>query len=181
MTFPMPSTELSSISFEEAIAYTHTLLLRADELSDREFQKAISDLIATANGARGFFVSYLTEDWEISDRQIEAIIAAIESAPLLASELLVKNLSMSTAMAIAHRRAGNDTQAAGSDRVARRSTALMRSANLDEIERIAAQMQYSAQTGEGEYADFLQKWGYDAEQRVAIDMALLAASQPQGA
>ncbi|WP_019499613.1 hypothetical protein [Pseudanabaena sp. PCC 6802] len=180
MTFLLSPTELSSISFEEAIAYTHTLLLRADELSDREFQRAIADLIDSANGARGFFVGYLTEDWEISDRQINAIIAAIESVPFPASELLVKNLSMSTAMAIAHRRAGNDSQAEGSDRVARRSTALIRSANLEEIERIAAQMQYSAQTSEGEYADFLQKWGYDAEQRAAIDMALLAASQPQG-
>jgi hypothetical protein len=179
MTSPISSIEPSSISFEEAIAYTHTLLLRADELSDRDFQQAISDLIATANGARGFFVSYLTEDWEISSQQINAIIAAIASVPVPASELLVKNLSMSTAMAIAHRRAGNDTQAEGSDRVARRSTELMRSANLDEIERIASQMQYSAQTGEGEYADFLQKWGYDAEQRGAIAMALLAVTQTQ--
>jgi hypothetical protein len=178
MTFPLSSTELSSISFEEAIAYTHTLLLRADELSDRELQLAISNLIDTANGARGFFVSYLTEDWEISSQQINAIIAAIASVPLPASELLVKNLSMSTAMAIAHRRAGNATQAEGSDRVARRSTELMRSIDLDEVERIASQMQYSAQTGEGEYADFLNKWGYDAEQRAAIAMVLLAV--PEG-
>ena len=177
MTLPylLSKTELESISFEAAIAYTEKLLQSVDELTDLEFQQVIADLIATTNGARGFFVRYLTQDWAIGDRQTEAVVKALKSVPIPASELIIKNLAMSTAMAIAHRRAGNETQAQGSDRVAARSTALIQLINLDEITRIASQMQKSAQTGEGAYAEFLNKWGYDAEQRAAMDVALAKA------
>jgi transcription antitermination factor NusG len=175
MTFLLTSTELASISFEEAIAYAEKLLLNGYELSDLEFQQAIADLISTVNGARGFLVSYMTQDWEIGDRQMQAVIQAIGSVPVPAAELMVKNLSMSTAMAIVHRRAGNESQAQGSDRVTRRSTELIRSTNLDEVKRIAAQMRQSAQTGEGEYAGFLSKWGYDAEQKAAMASAISSA------
>jgi hypothetical protein len=170
--FPLPKIELESISFEAAIAYTEKLLQRADDLTDLEFQQAIADLILTVNGARGFFVSYLTQDWIIGDRQTEAIVKALKSVPIPASELVVKNLSMSTAMAIAHRRTGNEVQAQGSDRVAARSKELIQLMNFDLVNRIVSQMRHSAQTGEGEYAEFLNKWGYDAEQRMSMDVAL---------
>jgi hypothetical protein len=177
MTFPylLSKTELESISFEAAIAYTEKLLQSVNELTNLELQQAIADLIATANGARGLFVSYMTEDWEIGKQQTKAIIEAIKFVPTPASELIVKNLAMSTAMAIAHRRAGNETQAQGSDRVAARSTELIQLINLDAVKHIASQMQESTQTGEGAYAEFLNKWGYDAEQKAAMDIALAKA------
>jgi hypothetical protein len=174
MTFPYPlsNVELTSISFQDAIAYTEQLMADSEKFSGEEFQLAISNLIASSNGARGFFVSYMTQDWEIGEPQMQAIIAAIKSVPTPSSELLVKNLAMSTAMAIAHRRAGNEEQAQGSDRVAARSTELIQLINLDEVKQIASQMRQSTQTGEGAYAEFLSKWGYDREQKSAMDMAL---------
>jgi hypothetical protein len=174
MTFPylLSNSELASISFQDAIAYTEKLLADSENFSGEEFQLTISNLITSSNGARGFFVSYMTQDWEIGEQQVQAIIEAIKSVPTPASELLVKNLAMSTAMAIAHRRTGNKEQAQGSDRVASRSTELIQLINLDEVKHIASQMQQSAQTGDGEYAEFLNKWGYDREQRSAMDIAL---------
>jgi hypothetical protein len=174
MTFqyPLSNPELESISFEDAIAYTADLLSDCENIADSEFQLAVSNLIATSNGARGFFVSYLTQGWEIGELKTLAIVEAIKSAQTPASELIVKNLAMSTAMAIAHRRIGNEDQAQGSDLVAARSKELIQLINLDGIELIALQIQQSAQTGEGAYAEFLNKWRYDAEQKTAIDIAL---------
>ncbi len=173
--YPLPKTELESISFEAAIAYTEKLLRDREKITDTEFKLTISNLIASSNGARGFLVIYMTEDWEIGELQMQSIIEAIKAVPIPASELIVKNLAMSTAMAIAHRRTGNEVQAQGSDRVAARSTKLIQFINLDEVKHIASQMRQSTQTGEGAYAEFLNKWGYDAEQRAAMDVALAKA------
>jgi hypothetical protein len=75
---------------------------------------------------------------------------------------------MSTAMAITHRRAGNNEQAQGSDRVAKRTALLIEKVNLLEVKEIAMQMSHSAITDNGTYTDFLKKWGYDVEQKQAI-------------
>ena len=75
---------------------------------------------------------------------------------------------MSTAMAIVHQRAGNSEQAQGSKRVAKRTALLMEKVDLVEVRTTAAQMQNSASTNTGKYVSFLEKWGYDVEQKHAI-------------
>ncbi len=159
------------MTFEEAIAYTDQLLSRTD-LDDAQLQSEITNLVRTANGARGFFVCFLTGEWELADNPSPAIIQALQAEPNAIAELLVKNLAMSTAMAIAHRRNGNEEQAQGSDRVAERTALLIEKVDLPEVHTIAEQMQNSADTDSGEYAAFLEKWGYDAEQKQAIANAL---------
>ncbi len=153
-----------SLTFEEAIAYTENLFKATS--SDRELQQAIADLVSTDNGARGFFVFYLTNT--IADRPTQPVIQALQDVPAPSAELLVKNLAMSTAMAIAHRRNQNETLALSSQQVSDRTANLIQLLNLSEVKRIADLMQHSAQSGEGEYANFLTKWGYDSEQRAAI-------------
>lgn len=155
------------MTFEEAISYTETLLSRSD-LDDAQLQAEITNLVKTSNGARGFFVCFLTGAWELADNPSPAIIQALQAEPKAISELLVKNLAMSTAMAITHRRNGNPDQANDSDRVAKRTALLIEKVDLPEVRAIAKQMQDSAIANNGEYATFLEKWGYDAEQKQAI-------------
>ncbi|NUN65216.1 hypothetical protein HCU40_10725 [Pseudanabaena biceps] len=155
------------MTFEEAIAYTENLLSRQD-LDDSQLKAEITTLIQTANGARGFFVCFLTGEWQLADAPSPAIIQALQSAPNMIAELLVKNLVMSTAMAIAHRRADNQEQAQGSDLVAKRTSLLIKQVDLMEVSQISKQMYSSAISNSGEYASFLEKWGYDHEQKQAI-------------
>lgn len=156
-----------AITFEEAIAYTETLLARKD-LEDSQLQAEITNLVKTSNGARGFFVTFLTGEWELADNPSPAIIQALQAKPDAIAELLVKNLAMSTAMAIAHRRNGRPDQADDSDRVAKRTALLIEKVDLPEVRTIASQILNSATTNTGEYAAFLEKWGYDDEQKQAI-------------
>lgn len=156
-----------AITFEEAIAYTETLLARKD-LDDTQLQSEITNLVKTANGARGFFVTFLTGEWELADNPSPAIIQALQAEPDAIAELLIKNLAMSTAMAITHRRNGRLDQSDDSDRVANRTALLIEKVDLPEVRVITTQMLNSATTNTGEYAAFLEKWGYDDEQKQAI-------------
>ena len=159
------------MTFEEAIAYTENLPSRFpldQKLDDKQLETEIAELVQTQNGARGFFVSFLTGEWHLADAPSMAIIRALRSKPEAIAELLVKNLAMSTAMAITHQRAGNSEQAAGSTRVAKRTALLIEKVDLAEVQIIVSQMQTSAISGQGEYVAFLEKWGYDAEQKEAI-------------
>ena len=158
---------MKNMTFEEAITYTENLLGRGD-VEELQLESEISTLVQTSNGARGFFVCFLTGEWQLADNPSSGIIKALQSEPNAIAELLVKNLAMSTAMAIVHQRADNSEQAQGSKRVAKRTALLMEKVDLVEVRTIAAQMQNSASTSTGEYVSFLEKWGYDVEQKQAI-------------
>ncbi|MBD2177788.1 hypothetical protein H6F42_12780 [Pseudanabaena sp. FACHB-1998] len=159
------------MTFEEAIAYTEALLSRSD-LDEVSLETEIAQLVQTSNGARGFFVCFLTGEWQLADAPSPSVIRALQSAPDAIAELLVKNLAMSTAMAITHRRSGHEDQAQGSDRVARRTALLIEKVDLAEVRTIAITMKDSALNNSGEYVNFLDKWGYDAEQKQAIAQIL---------
>ena len=158
---------MKNMTFEEAISYTENLLKRGD-VEELQLESEISTLVQTSNGARGFFVCFLTGEWQLADNPSSGIIKALQSEPEAIAELLVKNLAMSTAIAIVHQRSGNIEQAQGSKRVAKRTALLMEKVDLVEVRTIAAQMQNSASTNTGEYVSFLEKWGYDVEQKQAI-------------
>jgi hypothetical protein len=165
-----------SITFQEAIATTQSLLeqMEADRLSDAEIREAIASLVKSMNGARGFFVTYLTDERSFADRPSESTIEALKSSPTIVSELLVKNVTMSAAMAITHRRNNDENAAQGSDRVCRRSVQLIQKLKLDAIETELKQLHQSVVTGEGSYKDFLDSWGYagDREQMQTIQQAI---------
>jgi len=169
--FTLLVNTIKNMTFEEAIAYTENLLSRKD-LENSQLESEIAELVQTSNGARGFFVCFLTGEWQLADAPSSSIIRALQSAPDAIAELLVKNLAMSTAMAIFHRHAGSEEQAQGSDRVARRTSLLIEKIDLAEVREISAQMYNSATITTGKYAAFLEKWGYDAEQKQAIANAL---------
>jgi hypothetical protein len=84
------------------------------------------------------------------------------------AELLVKNVAMSSAMAITHHRSGDEKAAQGSERVRSRTIHLIKQVELPQVRKLALALRESAVTGEGSYKLFLQRWGYDAEQRQVI-------------
>ncbi len=168
--FAVPMT----VTFEQAITLTQSLLdqLAANDLSDAELEVAVSQLVQHENGARGFFVSYLTDPRPLADTPSPGLIQALRSSPEQVGELLVKNLAMATAMAITHRRNQNDDMAEGSDRVQQRVVGLIQQVQLPGVYTKIAQMQLSLSTDNGPYQDFLDRWGYDTEQRQAIGHVL---------
>jgi len=168
--FAVPMT----VTFEQAITLTQSLLdqLAANDLSDAELEVAVSQLVQHENGARGFFVSYLTDPRPLADAPSPGLIQALRSSPEPVAELLVKNLAMATAMAITHRRNQNEDMAQGSDRVQQRVMGLVQQVQLPIVPTKLAQMQASLATADGPYQAFLERWGYDAEQRQAIAQAL---------
>lgn len=170
----MPVTIPETVTFQQAIALTQSLLsqMEADELSEAEIAAAIATLVKSANGARGFFVTYLTGDGSLADNPSPAIIQALQSAPDTVAELLVKNLAMSAAMAITHRRSQNEVMAQGSERVRQRTAQIIQLVQLSAVYEQSQRLQESIETGQGSYQAFLDRWGYDGEQRQVIQQAL---------
>jgi hypothetical protein len=156
------------MTFERAIAITDELIENSDRLTPETIQQRITDLVSTENGARGFFVTYLTSDRPFADIPTGEILAALSVSPAIVGELLVKNLAMSTAMALYHRRNAEEENALGSDRVRQRTSQLIRSLFSPEITEKLYRLQESLEKGAGDYETFLDRWGYDREQRQAI-------------
>ncbi len=177
-SIPVPE----NITFEQSIALTQSFMaqMQDGQFSEADLEATLSALVASENGARGFFVTYLTNEGSLPDHPTDAVIHALQSSPEVVSELLVKNLAMSAAMAITHRRNQNEEMAQGSDRVQRRTIDLIQKIQLPEVATKAAKLRQSAATGSGDYQTFLERWSYDAEQRQVIqqqiDRALGAAT-----
>jgi hypothetical protein len=168
LRIPDPAT------FEEAIAITQTILdhMERRELPDAEIERAVAALITTESGGRGFFLTYLTDKRSLANQPSAAVINALHSSPDIVAKLLVKNLAMSTAMAMTHRRNQNEAMAEGSDRVRSRAMHLIELIQLPRVAQEAQLLHESATTGIGEYQKFLERWGYDAEQRQVIQQVL---------
>ncbi|WP_041244015.1 hypothetical protein [Gloeobacter kilaueensis] len=163
-----------AISFAQAIERT-TALLDEQAAGQRDAEKlyrAVADLVATANGARGFFVTFLSGEWPIADALPDGLVEALRTAPAVVAPLMTKNLAMSTAMIWAHRQNGDAEAASGSEQVARRSAALIARLQLPQIEREIAELKRALTDGQGDYAAFLDRWGYTEAQRAAIKEAI---------
>jgi len=169
-TFMVPE----NLTFEAAIALSTELLdrLAAGAWSAPDLETAIAQLVATENGARGFFVTYLSDERAFADTPSEAVLAALRTAPAIVAPLLIKNLVMSTAMIITHHRHDRTDLAQGSARVQARSRHLIQQLHLSELTTHIQAMQTSLTTPSGDYQPFLTRWGYDAEQKNAMHQAL---------
>ena len=175
----IPSSLLASetITFEGAIELTQSLLslIEADQLSEADIEQAVRSLVKTQNGARAFFVTYLTDDRPEADHPSPGVVEALRSAPEIVAELLVKNLAMSSAMVVYHSRHQSEEMAAGSARVQKRSRNLIQILQMPACKTIGSQMLESLQNGKGEYEEFFQRWGYDDEQKLAMGSAVRSA------
>ena len=167
-----------ALSFQDAITTTQSLMAKManDELSEVEIEQAIASIVSSKSGARGFFVPYLTSEVTLADNPSSGVINALKTAPEVVSELLVKNLAMSSAMAITHRRNNDESNAQGSERVALRTANLIRLVNLDLVTEELNKLKATIATGEGEYQEFLKRWNYDREQQEVIQQAIAQVS-----
>lgn len=164
----------TEITFEEAIASTQSLLeqVQASKLSPEQIGEAIAALVQSENGARGFFVTYLTSDSSLADHPPDELVQALRKSPDIVGELLAKNVAMSAAMTLTHRRNDDEEMAQSSLRVRDRSARLIELVSLDAVYNRCRQLLESAVTGAGNYGAFLNRWRYDAEQRQLICNAL---------
>ncbi|WP_218081973.1 hypothetical protein [Anthocerotibacter panamensis] len=155
-------------TFEEALTLAQDLVDRYEH--DKVPATALKDLLATPAGARGFLVVFLCGDYSYADHPPEELLHLLQTAPAPLPELLVKNLVMSTAMMLTHTRQGSPEAVEGSHRVARRARALLEKLSSCQDQLQAMQLALTQNTGP--HATFLKKWGYDTEQRQAMQEAL---------
>ena len=157
-----------SITFENAIQQTQDLLSQIEFLDAKTITQKFTELVSTENGARGFFVTYLTSDLSHTEYPSLEVITALKTSPIFVNELLVKNLAMSTAMVIYHRSQGDEENAQGSEKVQEKTGQLIKQLLSQSLGEKLQQLATSLNTGQGEYQAFLERWGYDDCQRQAI-------------
>jgi hypothetical protein len=164
----------AGISFEQALQETNNFLdlLSSGTLKEAEIEHIVSLLVKSENGARGFFVNYLTTEQTYADHPSTGILKGLQSSPEIVSELLVKNLAMSTATIVAHHQNGDHDLAQGSQTVQKRTLTLLKELNLPESQLKLAILAETLKTGHGQYQPFLERWGYDQQQKDAIAQIL---------
>lgn len=162
-----------NITFEEAIALTEKFIQQIPELSESEKESIVSSLVISENGARGFFVTYLTNENPSVDEKSSGIIAGLKTSPEIVSELLVKNVAMSTAMKITHERNNSLEMVEKSARVTQRSLILISQLSLSQIQEKIELLIKTIKEEKGVYQEFLNRWGYDDEQKQAIYQQLI--------
>ena len=171
-------SEAAAPSFQQAMEITAQWLnlWEAGELSDEVLADRVAELVASRDGARGFFVVSLAGDCPLMDRLPDPVVFALRQAGDGVVDLSARNLAMSTAMALHHERNADAAQQAGSERVQSRCTELLR---VLEPEAVKGRLEtlLEATEGRGEDVAFLKRWGYDAGQTAAIAEAVLAVAE----
>ena len=141
-----------------------------DEISDEVISDRIGDLIKTVEGARGFFVVSLSIDCPLMDRFPDALIFQLRSSGEIVVDLTVKNLAMSSAMIITHRR-NKDPQEIQSERIKIRCIELLKVLDPAQVKK-RLDILLDATKGNGTDLKFINKWGYDDEQINAISESI---------
>ena len=165
-------------SFQDAIALTQQLLEAAADSNTALDTDAIAQLTGSVNGGRGFFVVYLTAEESPADQPTDAVLAALASNPETVNDLLVKNVVMSAAMTVTHHRNGDNAMVAMSQTTSDRSLAHIKGLlarggpAAEDLANLVRTMGQALTHGTGEYKDFLDKWKYDAEQRITMATAI---------
>ena len=148
----------------------------AAEISDEVLADRVAQLLASRDGARGFFVVSLTSDSPLMDRLPEPLVEQMRHAGAALVDLTARNLAMSSAMALQHGRSGDAEQQGRSERIRERSSELLRQLQPQLVKQRLDVMLAAATTGSGPDQEFLQRWGYDPEQKGAIAAAVLAVA-----
>jgi len=161
------------LSFQDAIAQSSEWIRRWDqeELSDDVLADAVGLIVRERDGARGFFVASLTGESPLMDRLPEPLIHQLRMAGEGVVDLTVRNLAMSSAMAVHHKRQEDQALMEGSLRVRARCTDLLKQLDPGLVkERLEKMLQ--GLDSKGEDQEFLQRWGYDDEQKAEIKTAI---------
>ena len=165
------------LSFEQAIDLTQAWLeqVALGSIAPEQIPTDLTHILRTEQGVRGFFVTFLTGDSPLADDLPPALVQGFVLAIDSISSILVKNLAMSTGMILTHDRNGDDAQKAGSHQVQQRSLRLIQvlsNFGLPPLQQHCEELLNSLKTGIGSYQSFLDRWGYDDEQRQAMQTIL---------
>ena len=174
--------------------------LRDKKALDDEARELLQDLVSTTSGARGWFVSLLTDD-DLAQLFVppidDALLQPIAARPEPNLRLCVMNVAMSAATAIQHERDGHRDLAAASRATSSRSAALCtallerdmmaglaealralyeaaapRDDDLGELGEILGLDTAPSSHVDEDWAAFLDKWRYGPDQRAAIRRTL---------
>lgn len=178
MSLPLSSSEPASSrqgppGFAEAMGISGDWLnlWENGELSDEVLADRVRDLVSSRDGARGFFVVALAGDCALMDRLPESLVLQLRLAGDGVVDLTARNLAMSTAMALHHRRKDDKEQAERSLRVQHRCRELLRGLEPLAVKQ-RLELLLAATGGEGEDVAFLERWGYDDDQKASIAAAI---------
>jgi hypothetical protein len=165
-------------TFQQAMEITAQWLTLWEngELSDEVLADRVAELVASRDGARGFFVVSLAGDGPLMDRLPEPLLVQLRLAGEGVVDLSARNLAMSTAMALHHQRAGDGVQQGASERVQARCTELLRQLEPEQVKRRLETL-LAATAGDGDDVAFLERWGYDTEQTASIAAAIEAVAE----
>jgi len=143
----------------------------------QESTNLLRALISTTAGARGWFVTLLTDpDFEplfVSPME-EVLLQAIASNPEPNIKLMTMNVAMSTATELAHLARGHPDLAKASRMTRDRSTMILtelmgRLPGLkDSVKALLSAVTPEEPLPASEWVKFCDKWGYSAEQKEAI-------------
>ncbi len=161
-------------SFQEAIKAA-TLWCNAwerGELSDEVLADRVAELVSNTEGTRGFFVVSMTSDSPLMDRLPDPLIYKLREAGELVIDITVRNLAMSSAMAIHHQRNSDKKQQLCSERITSRCIELLRVLEPNKVKEILESLLNATQKNKGEYVIFLNRWNYDKEQKMAINISI---------
>lgn len=186
--------QVRSAGFMESATYAGSLC-RALELGQQgeEISERLRAMLSHSDGARGFFVTYLTDPAFKTIADAPDGLPAVVADALKASDistvapLAVMNVAMPTATALSHKAAGDEQSAENSARTAQRGGRVLQLLAADSVtgpmvkEKLKACL-FAAEAwpedGDGvdkEWATFLRRWKYDAAQVAAIREALESA------
>jgi hypothetical protein len=166
------------LTFQEAITQSAEWirLWEAEELSDDVLADAVGTLVRERDGARGFFVASLTTDSPLMDRLPEPLVQQLRLVGEGVVDLTVRNLVMSTAMKLQHARNQDQELLESSARIQARCQDLLRL--LEPIlvkERLEKMLR--GLRGHGEDQAFLERWGYDEDQKEMIEKVLISVAK----
>lgn len=185
-----PARMAAAPSFEDALDVAPGF---CQELQSGGTPSGLTEFMSTSNGARGFFVHYLTDDdytCADSDNVPAPLMESLDTAPASTIEVMLMNVVMSSATALAHRRAGNDELVTSCERTCKRASILiaamwprlpaLRTAfgALSEAVESGFLVEAPPQRAEvDEWVAFLARWKYDEEQTQLVSDALDAIEQ----
>ncbi len=150
----------------------------AGEISDEVFADRVSELLETKDGTRGFLAVSLSSESPLMDRLPESLVFQLRAAGEIVIDLTVRNLAMSTAMSLHHQREKSLQQKAGSEQVRRRCLDLLRCLEPNKVKRRLEKL-LNGTKGEGADVEFLEKWGYDNEQKQSIASSIYEVAENQ--
>jgi hypothetical protein len=160
----------NAMKFAAAMQEASTVLASLDLATKNSTSFDVASLdsfLQSDEAARGFFVTLLTGDFLASDDPPPVLIKAINSASPSGLTVLVKNLVMSAATEVLHKRNNDEENAAGSQRVLTRTKNIFACTNSTALVERAQALLKTLQGESEEFSAFVNRVNYDEEQKAA--------------